>query len=232
MTLAMKRKWANKSHLPEGWGLVWCQAFLLLLLLHSLPYSTGFHTPPHNPLPPHLCTSLQALHSMTVHFILFNTSHNLYSFCNKVPGGVADWVKGETGLKLSSPSPLLTLTQLCPCHLSPPPHHHLQNLLVLPQFGQLLLLLMLDIIWGGGFAVSCSPPSLQRLREECELLRRVWGVDCLLFKLVKIMVCPKYFCRTLQILHQAMGQRCSSPSPSLVAFHLASKWPHRTQNIV
>ena len=121
MTLAMKRKWANKSHLPEGWGLVWCQAFLLLLLLHSLPYSTGFHTPPHNPLPPHLCTSLQALHSMTVHFILFNTSHNLYSFCNKVPGGVADWVKGETGLKLSSPSPLLTLTQLCPCHLSPPP---------------------------------------------------------------------------------------------------------------
>ena len=36
----MERKWEDKSRLPEGWGLVWCQAFLLLpsstLYFHSI----------------------------------------------------------------------------------------------------------------------------------------------------------------------------------------------------
>ena len=71
---------------------------------HSSYYysSTLYHTLLDSILHPiilyhHIYVSLQALHSMTVHFILFNTSHNLYSFCNKVPGGVADWVKERQG---------------------------------------------------------------------------------------------------------------------------------------
>ena len=50
-------------------------------------------------------------------------------------GWVGDRVKAETGLKLSSPIPLLTLTQFCAWHLSPP-KPHLQNLLPFPQFAK------------------------------------------------------------------------------------------------
>ena len=50
-------------------------------------------------------------------------------------GWVGDRVKAETGLKLSSPIPLLTLTQFCAWHLSPS-KPHLQNLLLFPQFAK------------------------------------------------------------------------------------------------
>ena len=89
-------------------------------------------------------------------FAQFYTSHmhhHLSCFCTKVGRGCRFGQRRDRVKAFLPPSlPLLTLTQLCPCHLSSPqvPHHHhhhlLHNLLVRPQFGKVLA--VQDIIGG------------------------------------------------------------------------------------